>query len=264
MLELIGELDRRQLAIDSGFRNTAAMLVRILRIPWNEARARVAAATAGMSATLDALAAGEINAEHVHEIRNVLAQAPLVVAPVWLAETEATLVEAARQVPPLAVRKLGRRLLADWYSPDGKPAKQKRQPARKFHYSFNRHGKMKFSGEFDLETGVMAGRLLESLASPTTPEQGGDPDYRTEVERQGDAVASIFDLAARACDLAAQAGKMSMEGFESVTIGQLRQLYHDSGLAPAGQAGSRDLSGVPAAPPQEPTHKPVQEPRQAA
>jgi 3-hydroxyisobutyrate dehydrogenase-like beta-hydroxyacid dehydrogenase len=166
-LELVGEVDSRGLATGKGFRDTKAFLVRALRISPQEAGARVIAATADLPVAKAALAAGEISSEHVREIAKVLTQAPDTLAPGQLTADEEVLVELARHATPPTVQKAGRRLLAFWDLDDTDPGDRDRdlsRPRREFRYSFTRDGRMKFSGEFDPEIGILAEHLLIPLA----------------------------------------------------------------------------------------------------
>ncbi|HEY2056965.1 MAG TPA: HNH endonuclease, partial [Amycolatopsis sp.] len=61
MLEVVGEVDRRGVAVGKGFRSTAVMLVRALRVSQKEARARVTQATTALPVMRAALAAGDLN-----------------------------------------------------------------------------------------------------------------------------------------------------------------------------------------------------------
>jgi hypothetical protein len=111
---------------------------------------------------------------------------------------------------------------------------------------------MRFSGEFDHETGQLAEDLLVPLAKPDPADESGNPDPRTTAERQGDAVAAIFDLAARASDLPVkageravatvtisleelrrQAGLVHLDNGETLTVSQLRRLLCDAKIYPA-------------------------------
>jgi hypothetical protein len=255
MLALVGETERRGVAVEKGFRNTAGLLVRSMRISQKEANARVTQATTVMPAVTDALAAGEINSEHVHEIAGVLAQAPDSVIDAALAADAETLVVLARQAIPSTVRKAGLRLLAYW-DVEGKDPKDRERdlsrPRREFRYSYTRDGRMKFTGEFDHDTGVLAEGLFVPLAKPEPADALGRPDSRTAAERQGDAVAAIFDLAARAPDLPVAAGERAaitvtiglaelerragtalLEGYGAMSVSQLRRLCCEAKVIPA-------------------------------
>ena len=110
MLQLVAEADSRDLARTLGYRDTITLLAETLRLSTREARARVhhaeaTVASRGVSGgevpppmpnTGQALAAGEITAEHVHELHRVLAEVARRVDTAAYAATEADLVELAR------------------------------------------------------------------------------------------------------------------------------------------------------------------------
>src|SRR5256885_12766076 len=81
-LELVAKADQRRLGQSTGCRDTAGFLVGTQRISWEDARTRVAIATADAPLVRAALAAGEIGAEQAAEIVKVLRQAPPTVSPV--------------------------------------------------------------------------------------------------------------------------------------------------------------------------------------
>ncbi|WP_439377750.1 DUF222 domain-containing protein [Amycolatopsis lexingtonensis] len=254
-LELVAEADRRGLGPSTGCRDTAAFLVGAQRISWEDARERVALATAGPAGARAALATGEIGPEHAAEIAKVLRQAPPTVSAEQVAAHEETLVELARQAIPSTVRKAGQRVLAYW-DLDGKDPRDREdelaRPRREFRYAWTRDGRMKFSGEFNPETGQLAENLFVPLAKPDPQDEHGNPDPRTSAERHGDAVAAIFDLAARAgelpvrageravatvtisyADLVRKAGLVTLDGGETLTVSQLRKLLCDAKIYPA-------------------------------
>ncbi len=254
-LELVAEADRRGLGPATGRRDTAGFLVGSQRLSWDEARARVAIATTDLPGVRAALAAGEIGPEHAAEIVKVLRQAPPAIGVERVAAHEETLVELARQAIPSTVRKAGQRLLAYWDLESKEPREREEnlaRPRREFRYTWTRDGRMKFAGEFDAETGHLAEDLFVPLARPDTPDEHGNSDSRTLAERQGDAVAAIFDLAARAealpvrageravatitipyADLLRESGLVTLDDGRTVTVSQLRKLLCDAKIYPA-------------------------------
>jgi hypothetical protein len=208
-----------------------------------------------MPAVTDALAAGDVNREHVHEIAGVLAQAPDTLTPEARAADEETLVVLARQANPSTVRTAGLRLLAYWDVEGKNPKDRERtlaRPNREFRYTYTRDGRMKFSGEFDHETGILAESLFVPLAKPGPVDEFGRPDPRTAAQRQGDAVAAIFDLAARTPDLPVAAGERAaitvtigleelerragtalLDGYGAISFSQLRRMCCDAKVIPA-------------------------------
>jgi hypothetical protein len=254
-LDLVAEADRRGLGPSTGFRDTAAFLVGAQRISWDDARERVAIATAELPEVRAALAAGEIGARHAAEIVKVLRQAPPTVGAEQTAAHEETLVTLARQAVPSTVRKAGQRIL-DYWDLEGRAPRDREdalaRPRREFRYTWTRDGRMRFSGAFDAEAGRLAEQLFVPLAKPDPADERGNPDPRTTAERQGDAVAAIFDLVARAADLPVRAGEravatvtipyadlqreaglVTLDDSEPMTVSQLRRLLCDAKIYPA-------------------------------
>ncbi|MEC3975920.1 HNH endonuclease signature motif containing protein [Amycolatopsis sp. H20-H5] len=243
MLDLVGDVDRRGLSVEKGFRDTATMLALSLRVSKREASARVAQATVVLPLMRKALESGEINREHAHEIEHVLSQAPDSVSMEEVAAHEATLVELSQQAIPTTVRKVGRRVLGYWDVLDKKPEDRERdlsRPNREFRYSFTRDGRMKYSGEFDPEAGHFAENMLIPLAKPDPVDVFGNRDPRTAAQRQGDALAAIFDLAGRSPDLPVKAGERAVV---TVTIG-LEELERRAGIVMLDGYGALSVSQV--------------------
>ncbi|WP_328609103.1 13E12 repeat family protein [Amycolatopsis sp. NBC_00345] len=263
MLSMVGEIDQRGVAVGKGFRSTQVMLVRSLRISQKEANARVAQATAVLPVMRNALAAGDINREHAHEIAQVLTHAPDSVTPEELAANETTLVELAHEAPPATLRKVGQRIQAYWDFDGVDPDKREQdlaRPLREFRYTRTRDGRMKYTGEFDPDTATLAEQLFTVLAKPDPADSFGNPDPRTRSQRQGDAIAAVLDLAARAPDLPVKAGERAvatitvslddlqrragtvmLDGHDPMTVSQLRRLCCDAKVLPAVLGGSGEV-----------------------
>ena len=117
---------------------------------------------------------------------------------------------------------------------------------------------MKFNGHLDHDTGVLVEGLLVPLAKPDPVDAAGNPDPRTTAERQGDAVAAVFDLAARTPELPVAAGERAvvtvtvplseledrartvmLDGYGAMSASQLRRLCCTAKVIPAvlGTAG---------------------------
>ncbi|MEC3982871.1 DUF222 domain-containing protein, partial [Amycolatopsis sp. H20-H5] len=255
MLDLVGDLDKRGLGVEKGYRGTVAFLVGSLRVSQREAKARVAQATAVLPVMRKALESGEINREHTREIEHVLSEAPDSVTEEDLSASEASLVELSQQAPPSTVRKVGRRILGYWNLEDKNPHDRERdlsQPNREFTYRWLRDGRMKYSGIFDPETGHLAENMLIPLAKPNPVDEFANPDPRSPEQRNGDAMAAIFDLAARSPDLPVKAGERAvvtvtitleelerragtamLDGYGAVSASQLRRMCCDASVLPA-------------------------------
>ncbi|WP_329059568.1 HNH endonuclease signature motif containing protein [Amycolatopsis sp. NBC_01480] len=263
MLEVVGEVDRRGVAVGKGFRSTAVMLVRALRVSQKEARARVTQATTALPVMRAALAAGDLNREHAAEIASVLTHAPDTVTFDDLADTESTLVTLARQAPPFTVRKTAQRIRTYWDFDGVDPGKREQdlaRPRREFRFTRTRDGRMRYSGELDAEMADLTEQLFTVLAKPAPVDPFGNPDPRTRSQRQGDAIAAILDLAARApevpvkagervvatvtiplADLQRRAGTVTPDGHTPMTVSQLRRLCCDAKVLPAVLNGAGEV-----------------------
>src|SRR3954454_192030 len=263
MLDLVADFDKRGLAVEKGARDTAAFLSNALRVSPKEAKDRVAEATADLPEMRKSLESGDINREHAHEIQHILAQAPDSVPEEELSATEATLVELAQQAIPSVVRRVGQRILVYSDLEDKDPHDRERKlsaPLREFGYRIQRDGSMKYTGTFDAEFAQFVESLLIPLAKPNPVDAFGNPDPRTLEERQGDAIAAIFDLAGRAPDLPTKAGERAavtvtisleelerragtamLEGYGAVSVSQLRRMCCDAKVAPAVLSGAGEV-----------------------
>ena len=223
MVSLVAEGESRGLASELGYRDMAMLLSETLRISPREAKGRVAAATAtaparsvtgaevpaAMPATGQALAAGELNAEHVRELHSVMKEVSGRVEREQYADAERDLVALARQAGPAVVRKAGRHLLGyldqdGTLGDDGERAQE--QPSRSFRYHYTRSGRMRFDGHVDPETAAQLEGLFGALARPDSG-AAGEQGYRPTDQRQGDAFAEIVDLATRTDEQVSQGGE---------------------------------------------------------
>jgi hypothetical protein len=241
-LELIAEAESRGVAVGRGYRDTATLLAMALRISRKDAKARVAQATTPMPLATKALQAGDIGPEHVQEIQKVLTQAPATLPAEDRDQGEETLVELALRADPVAVHKAGRRLLGYW-DLERAPKDDEREhagPYREFRYRFSRDGQMHFTGELDPDTAEQLTGLFQPLAKPTPADHDGLPDPRTMVQRQGDALADIIDLAARADDLPMAGGERAVV---TVTV-TLAELESRAGAALLDSSGWTSISDL--------------------
>ncbi|TNC24803.1 HNH endonuclease signature motif containing protein [Amycolatopsis alkalitolerans] len=220
MLALVGEVEHRGLGRSLGYQDSAALLQENLRISGREAQTRVAHASATvpsfsvtgipqpspLAGTAEALAAGELNREHVQAITAVFSTCPSGISSQQRAEGEAALVTLARQAGPEAVRTAGRRLIAHWEQetePREKP--EKAPPRRSLQIAHRPDGSARFRGELDAESTVLLDGLLGPLAKPHDA-----ADLRGLDERRGDALADILELAARCDELSVQGGERAV------------------------------------------------------
>lgn len=221
-LGLVAEAEQRGLARNLGYRDSQRLLGEVLNVAPHEARRRIdhAAATMGTAGvtgeriepplpkTGEALCDGDIDPEHVTEIEKVLTQISGRVDRELYDDSEANLLDLARQANPAAVRRAGRRILA-YVDQDGRAPDEAEQakPRREFSCHYHRSGSMKFTGLFDPETAAQLEGLFGPLAKPEPAKDNGEADLRTLAQRRGDALAEIIDLAARADEVSTQGGE---------------------------------------------------------
>src|SRR3569833_2959461 len=121
-------------------------------------------------------------------------------------DAEQHLLSFASEAGHKQVAVLGARILAH-LDPDGtepdetEPAK----PSREMSLRRKRTGIWELNGRFDDETGARASALFDSLAERHSTDEG--PDFRSPLERYGDAFSDALDLAFNSPELPMQAGE---------------------------------------------------------
>lgn len=256
VLAVISEIEQRGLGKDLGYKDTAAMLRESLRISVREAHTRIAQAAATMptssligvpqppplAATGEALAAGDLNHEHLQAITAIFQACPAAITRERRAEDEATLLKLARQAGPEAVRTAGRRLISYWEqetTPPEEAGQDNLRPRRTLHVTHRPDGSARLSGELDAETTAVLDGLLGPLAKPRKdPDMGDSTDLRNAAERRGDALAEIIGLAARCDELTVQGGERAV----MIVSTTLEKLEHrvDQALPASPGVGSAD------------------------
>lgn len=220
-LDLVAELETRNLAGQAGFGSTKRMLAGMLGLSQSEARTRVAHAAAvaprraltgeqlgpRCPATAAGLAAGEIGLGQLRVIAETMAAIPDRASTADREWAEAHLAEWAPRLDPAALGKLGTRVLA-FLDPDGpEPADETRPaPSGALRLRDRRNGGVGLEGFLDGEHGPALRELIERLATPR-PASEGVPDPRGVEERQADALAEMCDLARAAEDAPSSAGE---------------------------------------------------------
>jgi hypothetical protein len=229
ILKLVGEIDRRGLGAEKGYRNTTTFLIGALRISTREAKARVTQATTPMPLTGQALAEGAINGEHVMEIHRIMAQAPADLDPELRASGEGILVTLARQATPLSVRQAADRMRAYWdiETAPKQPKDPGGNPVRRLRWRRLNGGQLYFAGEVDPETGAYLTGLIDPLAKARPVDEFGREDTRTLAQRRGDAFAEVVLSATKVPDRSTVSGDRALI---MVTIG-LEELERRTGDA---------------------------------
>jgi Domain of unknown function (DUF222)/HNH endonuclease len=220
-LELITELETRNVARDRGYPSLTEFLRDLLRISRSDANRRIQHAQAvteaalisgGMMeaplpATAAALRAGELGPEHVEAIAKTLTNLPISVSPDDRRHAETVLVQAAASMDPGTLSKLGVQVRAR-LDQDGTPPSgvELVHPVNELRFVTKPNGRTAFRGELEPEASALLHTVLSPLAKPRpSTDTGLDP--RTPAERHGDALVEVLRLAADSADLPSEAGE---------------------------------------------------------
>ncbi len=222
MLNAVGELESRNIAGIAGFRNTKQLLAGMLNLSATEAGTRVTheeqlapRRTLGgevlaplLPNTSAALAPGEIGPGQVRVITETINAIPSTVNPADRDAAEAELAHHARSCHPMALHKIGQRILAH-LDPDG-PAPPRRAGTRPSGggtaiFGPPRRG-TRVGGIPRTRTQCAFRTLIEQLAAPR-PAAEGIPDARTAAQRNADALLEVCGLARAAQDCPSTAGE---------------------------------------------------------
>jgi len=220
-LDLIAELASRDIAVEVGYPNLAAVLRDVLRITPAEARRRLTHASAvtesplvsggvtaaSLPATAAAVRGGVLGADHVDVITRTLSDIPLHVPDADRELAEHTLVEAAQSMDARTLTKVGHRVRA-WLHEDGTPPSDQElaEPVNELHLHTRANGRLSLRGDFDPEASALITTALSPLAKPR-PTSATGPDPRSPAERNGDALVELIQLAAGTGDLPSEAGE---------------------------------------------------------
>lgn len=183
--QLIGEVERRDLARRRGFGSTTAWLMALSGDPGAVCRSRVALAASlqAMPATRAAFSAGRVSESRVRLLAKVQA-----LAPEHFARDEAALVA---QAATASAKRLPR-ALAEWRrrtDPSGAEADAERlHRLRALHISPAWSGMVHLDGDLDPEGGAVVLAALRSLAEPAAL---APDDNRTPAQRRADALVEV-------------------------------------------------------------------------
>jgi hypothetical protein len=147
----------------------------------------------------EAAAEGVLSPAHLDVLVGVMEDLP--------AETEKTLVDVARDVDPAGVRVVANRIRA-YLDQDGKEPDEAElvKPQNTLRLRKKRDGRVEFGGTLGVEEGALFEALLSPLSKPRPADATG-PDERNILERQGDALVDLLDLASRSGHLPRDAGE---------------------------------------------------------
>lgn len=220
-LELVAELQSRNLAAAAGFGSTKRMLAGMLSLSQAEARTRVAhaeqlACRRGLTgeqlppqcaATSAGLAAGEIGIGQLRVIAATMAALPDSMSLADREWAETHLAQWAPRLDPTALGRLAAHVLTA-LDPDGPEpaAEDKPAPSGALRLRDRRNGGVGFEGYLDHEHGPAFRELIDRLAAPR-PAAEGIPDPRAAEERQADALVELCEMARSAQDAPSSAGE---------------------------------------------------------
>ena len=221
-LALVGELLGRNLSVVQGYRSPVHLLRDLVRVSRVEAERRVTHAQAvtavhpvtgpalppPLPAAAEAVSDGAIGAEHLEAIRRTMRDVPSRLDPQDRDVVERTLVEAACELDPVAVGRLGRTLLAR-LDQDGRPPSDDAPPrpaGNELRWVTHGDGGMVLKGRLGAEGAALLTTVLSPLAKPR-PAADGVSDPRTQAERQGDALVEALRLAANSEELPSEGGE---------------------------------------------------------
>lgn len=254
LLDLVAELGSRDIARQQGYPSLPELLREVLRISRAEAKRRIGHAKAVLDVALvsggtaqaplphtgQALRAGELGPEHVDTIAKSLLGLPSSVSPERRAWAEGILVQAATDLDPRTLARLGVRLRAELDQDGAPPSDQElAQPCNELRFTVKPNGRLAFRGELDPEASALLQTVLSPLAKPH-PSSAEGPDPRSDAERHGDALVEILHLAADTGHLPSQAGEkphlLVVTTLDTLRDGLQQALLHGAGLLDAATA----------------------------
>jgi Domain of unknown function (DUF222)/HNH endonuclease len=254
LLDLVAELNVRNVAQEQGYPSLPELLRDVLRITRAEAKRRIGHAQAVLDVGLvsggtvqaplphtgQALRAGELGPEHVDTITKTLLGLPSSVSPQRRAWAEDILVQAAADLDPRTLARLGTRLRAE-LDQDGTPPSEQQlaHPGNELRFTVKPNGRLAFRGELDPEASALFQTVLSPLAKPH-PSSIEGPDPRSDAERHGDALVEILHLAADTGTLPTEAGEkphlLVVTSLDTLRDGLQQALLHGAGLLDAATA----------------------------
>ncbi|MEU4554202.1 HNH endonuclease signature motif containing protein [Micromonospora violae] len=208
----VRELDGRGTAVAQGASSTAVWLRHRLRLDVSAARRLV-----GLAASLDvapptvreALADGAVSLDQARVIADTVATVSASAGPEVADKAVGVLVEWAARFDPVALRKLGTRIL-DHVAPEvadaaaaAALAAEAARAARDRHVTVSEQtgGRLRLSGTLDAEAAALLRAVIDPLSAPSGPD-----DTRSAGQRRHDALADVCRLALRTGELPENGG----------------------------------------------------------
>jgi hypothetical protein len=218
MLETVAELEARNIAANTGFRDTKQLLVGMVNLSAAEASTRVAHATQlaprrtlggeVLVPLLPNTAAGQIGPAQVRVITETINAIPAMVSTADRQAAEAELARHARSFNPTSLHKIGQHILAH-LDPDGPEPRDEPEPAPaagELRFWDRRDGRLGLEGFLEPEHSAAFRSLIEQLAAPR-PATDGITDARSTPQRNADALLEVCGLARAAQDCPNTAGE---------------------------------------------------------
>ncbi|HEV7537077.1 MAG TPA: DUF222 domain-containing protein, partial [Acidimicrobiia bacterium] len=205
---LVRELDGRKVATRVGAVGTAAVLRGRLLVGPTDAHTRVRNATAmdgPLTATRDALLAGDISYQHVTVIVSVVGRVHSSVPAPVRGEVETYLLQFAAQVDPTELARYGRIILQTINPGKDGDDDQTRRAKRALYLRDREDGMTDLHAVLDPEGAALAAAALDPLAAPR-PGVGGERDPRSAAHRRADALIEVFRKILSTGDLPATGG----------------------------------------------------------
>jgi hypothetical protein len=204
-----------------------------------------------------AVARGEVNVEQAQVIAATITDLPAHLGPYLTGEAEAAMIVHASKCEPVALRRVGTRIL-DHVAPELADAAdaaaldrqdKRARDTRSLHLSRNGDGRVRLTGWLDEEAAAIVNAALDPLCAP-----GHDPggESRTPAQRRADALVEVCELAMRTDHLPTsggerphlvvtlpfdvlrqQLGVATLDSGERLSPKQARRLACDAALIPA-------------------------------
>ncbi|MGH3656311.1 MAG: DUF222 domain-containing protein [Micromonosporaceae bacterium] len=213
-LRIIAEADSRDIAGRVAASSTTSWLRATINVTPAVAKKQVALAgalTRERDLTRRAMGEGVVSASHAQVITHAVAELPDKVDPEVREQAESFLIEQAQVCDPVALARLGRRIL-DAVDPDAADvdearrlaAQEKRAHQRRcLSFTPDGHGTVWLRGRLDTESAAIVRRALDPLARPR-PTDADQPDLRSAGARSADALVEVCRRALAAGGLPAQ------------------------------------------------------------
>jgi hypothetical protein len=214
-LDIVGEMDRRNVANEAGYSGLSAFLMDTIRVSRKAANRMIKQAEqitqtvtptgyttpAPLPSMRVAMHDGMADLDHLDVVLDVVKHLPDGSTREDRELVESTLAADARETHPNAVRKLGEQIIAridqDGHAPT---EREQAEPNNSLRYRRTGAGRFIATLDIDQEAGEELEDLLTVLGAPRQ-DAPGVPDSRPHAQRLGDAFTEIIHVAAKSGDL---------------------------------------------------------------